>query len=51
MIEIRLTKYWLVLKPEELTQMLKAFPVIWEEGIRRGKPLLRAEKEQYRHGK
>jgi hypothetical protein len=51
MIQIRLIKYWLVLEPEELMQMLKAFPAIWEKGIRRGKLTSRAEKEQHRHGK
>lgn len=50
-ISFKLPGYWVVFKEVEVMTMLKAFPVIWEEAIKRGKPLSRAEKELSRKAK
>ncbi len=50
-ISFKLPGCWLVLEEVEVMTMLKAFPTIWEEAIKRGKPLLRAEKELSRVAK
>lgn len=50
-VPIRLAKCWIILTRDELQQMLRAFPTIWESAIRRGKYYARVEKEQWRRVK
>jgi len=48
---IHLTRYILSIHESELHSLLKADPVLWEQCMRRGKSVLRAEKEQRRKAK
>jgi hypothetical protein len=50
-VSFRIVKGWLVFEEHEIMTMLKAFPAIWEEALRRGKRLMRAEKEGQRKAK
>jgi hypothetical protein len=47
-IEIRLPRCRLVLFEDELLLMLRAYPEIWEAGLKRGKGLLRQQQTESR---
>jgi hypothetical protein len=50
-ISFKMPGCWLVFEQREMEMLLKSRPDIWESAIRRGKPLSRIEKEQYRRCK
>jgi len=47
-ISFKMPKCWLVFEQQEMDELLKSRPDIWEVAIKRGKSFTRFEKEQYR---
>lgn len=50
-IEIKMRRYTLLLTEIEMQNLLSPNPILWQEGIKRGKGILRAKTARARIGK